>query len=839
MPNLKLAIRTLARTPLVTSVAIASLALGIGANTAIFSLVRRVLLEPLPVPNPDELVSVLGSEPNLGSTSCSGAGGCDVIFSYPMFRDLEQAQTALTGLAGFRPTPADVSFRGKSLSGEGLVVSGSYFPVLGLRPALGRLLGPADDQIIGGHPVVVLAHRFWVNELGADPSVLDQTIQVNGNPMTIVGVAPPGFEGTTKGFRPRVFVPLTMRETLEPWAAGNSENRRSYWVYLFGRLEPGVTMAQAADQLNGIYSPIIQEIEAPLQQGVSDQMLARFTQKKVRVEPGSRGQSNLMRETRTPLTLLFSVTAIVLLVACTNVANLLLARAAGRSTEMAVRSSLGAGRRHLIGQLFAEALLLSVGAGVLSILVAKSTLGLLTSFLPTELIRSIDFRLDLPVLLFAAVVSLGTSLLFGLFPAIHSTRPDLIAVTKASGRGSSGKGAVRFRNGLVTAQIALSMTLLSAAGLFIRSLVNVSRVELGLETQGVASFRVAPGQIGYDSTRSQALFDRIEEELAALPGTTGVTRSLVPIVRGWSNGNDVDVEGYPTDHDTDVNVRTNYIGSEYFATLDVPMLAGREFDRRDAAGTPGAAIVNQAFARKFDLGSNPIGRRLRLGSRFQRSSDAPTTYDLEIVGLVKDVAYSSVKDEVPPVLYLSMRQNPEITWANFYVRTRGSLTGLIGSIEPLVARLEPGLPVADLMTLPDQVKENVFLDRMITTFSAGFALLATLLAAVGLYGVLAYTVLQRTREIGLRMALGADGGRVLGMVLKQVGWMTGIGLVVGLVAALAIGRSAESLLYELAGTDLAAFLGAGLVLAAVALGAGLVPALRASKVHPMEALRYD
>ncbi|MEZ4585248.1 MAG: ABC transporter permease [Gemmatimonadales bacterium] len=839
MPNLKLAIRTLARTPLVTGVAIASLALGIGANTAIFSLVRRVLLQPLPVPHPEQLVSVLAAGPNPGSQSCGNAGTCSSVFSYPMFRDLERAQSALTGLAGFRALSADLSFRGKSLSGDGLVVSGSYFQTLGLRPALGRLFGPGDDEHVGGHPVVVLTHRYWVNELGADPSVLDQTIQVNGHPMTIVGVAPPEFEGTTVGFRPRVFLPLSMRETLEPWSTGISESRRGYWIYAFGRLESGVTMAQAADHLNGIYTPIVQDVEVPLQLGMSEQLLTRFKEKKIRLESGSRGQSLLMGQTRTPLTLLFSVTGVVLLVACTNVANLLLARAAGRASEMAVRSSLGAGRRHLIGQLFAEAAVLSLLAGVLSIAVSRATLGLLVSFLPEGLAQAIDFQLDLPVLAFAAVVSLGTSLAFGLLPAIHSTRPDLIAITKSSGRGSGGRGAVRFRNGLVTAQIALSMALLSAAGLFIRSLVNVSRVELGLETEGVVSFQVAPGQIGYDSTRAQLLFERLGMELASLPGATGVTRSLVPIVRGSNNGNDVDVEGFPSDQDTDVNVRSNHIGSDYFATLGVPVLAGREFDQRDGPGSPGVAIVNQAFARKFDLGSSPIGRRLRLGNRFVRADDTPLDYDLEIVGLVKDVAYSSVKDEVPPVIYLAIRQTPAITSSTFYLRVTGDPDASLGAIEPLVARLEPGLPVADLMTLPDQVKENVFLDRMITTFSAGFALLATLLAAVGLYGVLAYTVLQRTREIGLRMALGADGGRVLGMVLKQVGWMTGIGVALGLAAALAIGRSAESLLYELAGTDLAAFLGAGLILAAVALGAGLVPALRASKVHPMEALRYD
>ena len=840
MPNFRLAIRTLARTPFVTLVAVISLALGIGANTAIFTLVQRVLLRPLPVQEPNRLVNILASGPNPGNQTCNQAGPCEIIFSYPMFRDLETAQTVLTGLAGHRPIGADLAYQGRTLSGMGVVVSGSYFSVLGLKPALGRLFGPEDDRVPGGHPVAVLGYHYWANELGADPAVVGQAITVNGHPFTVVGVAPRGFEGTTLGSRPRIFVPLTMRGQMESWAGNTETNRRSYWVYAFGRLKDGVSREQAVAQLNAIYSPIIAEVELPLQGGLPPQVLAEFKAKKIRLEPGQQGQSNLQGETSTPLVLLFSVTGIVLLVACTNVANLLLARAAARASEMAVRSSLGAGRAQLVGQLLAEAGLLAVAAGVMSVFIARATLGLLMSFLPNEITRNMTFGLDTPVLIFAAVVSLGTSVVFGLLPAIHSTRPDLLAITKSSpGRGSAGRGTTRFRNGLVTAQIALSMALLCAAGLFVRSLAHISRVELGIRPDSIVTFAISPGMIGYPARQSLNLFARVETELAAMPGVTSVTSAMIPILRGWSSGNDVDVDGFPTTPEADVNARLNRVGPDYFKTLGVPMVAGREFTQSDDAGAPLVVVVNEAFAKKFNLGVNPIGKRMRIGNALQPEAQSQPRPDYGIVGLVKDAAYNDVKAEVQPVFFLAYRQDTLIPRLVFYARTRGATADLVKSIPPMIARLEPNMPVAELSTLPQQIRENIFLERMISAFSAGFAILATLLAAVGLYGVLAYTVAQRTREIGLRMALGADGGKVRAMVLRQVGTMTAVGAVIGIATAFAIGRAAQSLLYQLPSYDPLAFSAAAIILTVVALGAGFAPAHRASRVHPMEALRAE
>lgn len=831
MPNLKLAVRTLARAPFVTLVAVASLALGIGANTAIYSMFERILLRRLPVPAPDQLVNLGSPGPKTGSTSCNDAGGCDKVFSYPMFRDLEARQKVLTGLAAHRAFGVNLAYEGQSIDASGMYVSGSYFPVLGITPALGRLLGPNDDRILGGHFVAVLSHRYWETHLGADPEILDRTVVVNGHPMTIVGVAPPGFDGTTLGQRPSVFVPISMREVLSGFAG--FDNRNAYWVYLFGRLAPGVTVDQAREALDAIYRPIITDVEAPLQKGVSDDYLQRFRAKHLGLEPGPRGQSSIQREATTPLLMLFAVTAIVLLIACINVANLLVARAATRSLEMAVRLSLGATRRQLLGQLLAEAVLLSAAAGAASLLVARWTLALVVRFLPPDASSAMDFAINGQAMAFAALVSLATGLLFGLVPAIHSTRPELLSVIKANaGQPSGARGAARFRTGLVTAQVALSMALLATAGLFIRSLANTARVDLGLEPDQVVTFRVAPALNGYSNARSATLFRRMDEELRALPGVADVAAARVPVLAGSNWGTNVRVEGFSEDPSLDHNANYNEVGPGYLRTLGMRLLAGREFTAADEIGGPKVAMVTEAFAKKFNLGRDAVGKRMALGG-------GDRDLDVQIVGLVRDAKYSEVKDAPPPVFLLPYRQDTTIGSLSFYVRSRGSPAALLRDLPAVVRRLDPNLPIADLITLPQQIKDNVFLDRMISSFSSAFAALATLLAAIGLYGVLAYAVAQRTREIGVRMALGADQARVRALILKQVGRMTIVGGVIGVAGAIGIGRAARSLLFEVTGTDPLALVGAALVLALVAFGAGYIPARRAARVHPMEALRYE
>ncbi|PYR12133.1 MAG: multidrug ABC transporter substrate-binding protein [Acidobacteria bacterium] len=835
MSNLKFAFRTLFKTPFVTIVAIVSLALGIGANAAIFSLFNQMLLQPLPAAEPNRLVNLLVPGPKPGSQSCNQAstrGNCDDVLSYPMFRDLEREQQVFAGLAAHRLVSANIAYGGQTVNGDLLLVSGSYFGVLGIQPAVGRLIGPGDDRIIGESPVVVLSHGFWTTRFAADRGLLNQTMIVNGQAMTIVGVAPRGFTGTTIGAEPKVFVPLTLRKPVNPWSE-RMDNRRNYFLYVFGRLKPGVSIEQARASLDPQYRAIVNDVEATLQTGMSPQTLARFKTKPILLEPGARGQSAIPNTARPSLRLLLGVTAFVLIIACANIANLLLARSAARAGEMAVRLSIGASRGRLVFQLLTESLLLAVLGGIAGMFVAQWTLDLIASLLPNFAATTLDFHVDRTAMLFGAALTIGTGLLFGLFPAIHSTRPDLVSSLKGqAGQPSGARAAARFRTSLATAQIALSMALLVSAGLFTKSLMNISRVDLGVKVDNVIMFGLSPELNGYTPARTKQLFERLEEELAALPGVNGVTSALVPLLGGSNWGNDVAVEGFPAGPDTDTNSRFNEVGPEYFRTLGVPLIAGREFRRADGAGAPKVAIVNEAFAKKFNLGRDAVGRRI--GNRGDKEG-----LDTQIVGLVQNAKYSEVKREVPPLFFRPYRQDDRLGNITFYVRTSLDPEQFLPNVPKVVAKLDANLPVEDLRTMPQQIRQNVFLDRMISVLSAAFAGLATLLAAIGLYGVLAYTVSQRTREIGLRMALGAAPSRVRGMVLRQVGVMTIVGGVIGLTAAIWLGRLAQSLLFEMKGYDPVVLVSAAAALSVVALGAGFVPAHRASQVDPMQALRYE
>jgi len=829
--SLRFALRTLFKTPFVAIIAILSLALGIGANAAIFSLFNQMLMRPLPVPEPDRLVNLGAPGPKPGSTSCSTAGPCDWVFSYPMFRDLERVQLPFTGIAAHVEFDANVAARGQTESTRGMLVSGSYFPVLAIRPAIGRLLGRDDDPAPGESHVVVLSYGYWQRRFALDPGVLNQPLVVNGQSMTIVGVAERGFEGTTLGAKPSIFAPVTMRGFSQPYK--QFDNRRSYFLYLFGRLKPGMSIEQARAALAAPYHNIINDVEAPLQQGMSAQTMARFRARTVTLDPGPGGQSNVKSEAWTPLTLLLCVTAFVLLIACANIANLLLARSAARESEMAVRLSIGAGRGRLVRQLLGESCLLSLFGGAAGLVVAQWTLNLMLAILPKEAADTVAARVDAPVALFAAALTIATGLLFGLFPALHGTRADLVSALKgAAGQPSGARRAARFRTALATGQIALAMALLVSAGLFIRSLVNVSRVQLGLNADNVIMFAISPELNGYSPERTKQLFERVEDALAALPGVAGVTSGTVPLLSGSNWGNTVAVEGFEQGPDTDANSRFNLIGPAYFHTLGMTLIAGREFTRADTVGTRKVAIVNEAFARKFNLGRDAVGRHIGNQGR-----DKPL--DIEIVGFVHDAKYSDVKREVPPQYFLPYRQDNRLASINFYVRTAAQPESRTSSIVRAVAQIDPDLPIENMRTLPEQIRDNVFLDRFITTLSTAFASLATLLAAIGLYGVLAYTVSQRTREIGVRMALGAAPARVRGMILRQVGAMTLAGGIIGSAAAIALGRAAQTLLFELQGWDPAVLAVSVVVLALVALCAGFVPAVRASKVEPMRALRYE
>jgi predicted permease len=603
---------------------------------------------------------------------------------------------------------------------------------------------------------------------------------------------------------------------------------------VFGRLAPGVSLDEARAEANRFYRNVINEVEAPLQEGMSETTLAQFREKRLILEEGWRGQSGVHEDARTPLLLLLGITGLVLLIACANIANLLLAKGAQRSTEMAIRGSLGAGRGALLRQLLTESLLLAGAGGLASLAVARATMGFVGSMLPPETRSVLQLELRPGVLLFTAAVALGTGLLFGLYPAYHATRADLATTLRAgSGQTAGARSAARFRSALVTAQIALSLALLVAAGLFIRSLANVSTVDLGLSTENMVTFGVSPELNGYDPERSRQLFQRLEEELAAVPGVTGVTTAMVPVLAGDSWGTDVSVQGFESGPDVDDNSRFNRVGPGYFRTMGVPLMSGREFTASDQLGTSEVAIVNEAFLEKFGLDpAEAVGA-------WMSDEDQTDELNLQIVGVAQNSRYSQVRDDVPPVFYRPYRQSETLGFLNYYVRTAGPVGPVLRAIPDVLRRLDPNLPVEDLKTLEQQVGESIFLDRLISQLSTAFALLATVLASIGLYGVLAYNVAQRTREIGLRMALGAAAPTIRRMIFRQVVTMLVLGGVIGVVAALVIGRAAGSLLYQLQGHDPLVLVSAIVVLSGVAVAAGFIPAFRASRVDPMHALRYE
>ena len=834
MRNLRLAFRTLSRTPFVSTIAALSLALGIGANSAIYSIFYRMMRQELPIAGADRLVNFSAPGPKQGGTSCGQAGSCDDVFSYPMFRDLQHAKlTAFSAIVGHRDVGANISYGRSAFAKGGFLVSGSYFPTLQIRPALGRLLAPHDDET-GAPPAVVLAHWFWETNLGSDPAAIGKTLTVNGKPTTIVGIAPKDFNGTTYGSRPAFYATLAQAPVIGTGMERRIDDRRAYWIYLFARLAPGATIEQARTQVNGVYQPIIRDVDAPLQRNMRDSVMKRFLAKRVVIEPGARGQSDMGDEARPALFMLFAITGLVLLIACANIANLLMARATSRELEMAIRLSLGATRRQLLTQLLTETLTLAVIGGVLSLAFASWTLQGISALLPQQVNEDLALGMNWAAVGFAALLSLATGLAFGLFPALHSTRPDLVtALRNNSGKLAGGRTARRFRTTLATAQIALAMALLMSAGLFLKSLWKVSRADLGVRVENLVTFSVTPEQSGYDSLRTRQLYARIEEELAALPGASAVTSAMVPLIAGNNWNNTVRVQGFKPDaNNTNANASFNAVGSGHFRAIGVSLLAGREFTDGDDGRAPKVAIVNETFARRFGLGANPVGKRMAIGS----SDTIPL--NIEIVGLVRDMKYSNVKRDVPAVYFMPHRQQGDVSSMYFYVRTADP-SGMLRAMRSLVQRLDPMLPVENLRTMPEEIRINTFEDRMITTLAGSFALLATLLASIGLYGVLAYSIAQRTREIGVRMALGADARDVRLLVLRQVGLMTAIGGVIGLGGAIALAKGAQSMLYKMSGADPVVMTLSVVFLALVALAAGYVPALRASRVSPMQALRYE
>ena len=827
------AVRSLRRTPVLSFAAVLSLAIGVGANAAIFSVFNQALLRRLPVQQPEQLVTLTAPGPKQGRTSASGAGGGEAVFSYPLFRDLERGQQAFTGIAAHRDIQANIAHRSRTSNETALLVSGSYFPLLGLQSALGRLLTADDDRTPGAHNVVVLSHAYWRSRFGEDPSILNDTIMINGRPMTVVGVAPLGFEGTTVEEQPRAFLPLTMSEAVHA-DYEDLQDRRNHWLYLFARLKPGLSRDAAAASINGLFSGILQNSEAGLMDFRSDRQRSDFLARKIVLADGARGEQPNRGVMMPVFVMLFSMTGIVVLIACANIANLLLARGVARAGEFAVRLSLGASRGQLVSQLMVESCLLAIAGGAAGLFVARWMLDIVRTTLPSEASTTLGFELDAPLIAFGFALSMVTALLFGMLPAIHSTRIRVTTMAKSQGGVTAAGTSSPLRSALVTSQIALALALLVVAGLFAKSLVNIGRIDLGMQISNLTTFRVSPALNGYSDERSRALFQRIADELSAVPGVTSVAESTIPLLEGSDASANVSVRGFEPGPDADVDSRLTFIGPRFFGTLGIPLIVGREFTLADSATSQAVAIVNEAFAKKFNLARDAVvGTRMELGR-----NDKPK-FDIEIVGLVQDAKYSDTKEAAPPVFYLPYRQRDDIRSVNYYARSSLDTSAMTSAVSRIMSKLDPNLPVEELRTMEAQVRERSASDLLLAKIAMAFAGLATLLAAIGLYGVLAYSVAQRTPEIGVRLALGADAARIRDMILRHVGVLTLVGVIVGLTGALVLARYAASLLFGVQGIDTTVMVGAVTVVVFVSLGAAMVPVYRASRIDPARALRWE
>ena len=830
LQDIRFGLRTLAKNPGFTVVAVMTLALGIGANAAIFSLTDQVLLRLLPVERPRELVVLSSPGAGHGRVWSDIEGGPS--FSYPMYLDLRDRNEVFAGLlAGFH-VQVNVAGQGQSQLAEGMLVSGNYFQVLGVRPFLGRILTSQDETTPGANPVTVLSYGYWTQHFGSDPNILNKQLAVNGSSLTVVGVARPGFTGVQIGLVPDVYIPITMKAQMTPNWNGLAD-RNDHWLTMLGRLKPGMSPHKAQAGLAPLYRAIMQE-EAPALK-LSPRDRQEFLNRQLVLDTGSHGRPILQHDTKQPLLVLLAMVGLVLLIACANLAGLLVARGEGRQREIALRLALGAGRIRLVRQLMTESLLLALAGGVAGLALASWTLSVIVNSIPeNDGAAGLTAQLDYRVLFFACAVSLVTGVLFGLAPALRATHTDLQSVLKDQGVNvSGGRANVRVRKSLLVSQIALTAVLLAAAGLFAHSLLNLKTQDLGVRADHVLQFSISPELNRYTPSQTIALADRVRKSMQPLPGVRSVSASEIPMLADSNSSSNITVQGYNAQEDEDMDVAQNWVGPNFLATMGIPLLNGREFSEADSGTSPKVAIINEAMARRFFAGRNPIGLHFGFGG------GKDVKLDTEIVGIVKDSKNTDVKQAARPFAFLPYSQSEHAGNATFYVRTNQDPVALTATVRNLIQGFDGNLPVYGVKTLTAQVDEIMFTDRLVTIFSLCLGLLASLLAAVGLYGVMAYVVARRTREIGIRMALGATQQSVAWMILREILGMLAAGLCVGLIAAYGIGRVVESLLFGVKASDPVVFVLAAGLLAAVALLAGWLPSRKAANVDPMVALRYE
>jgi predicted permease len=823
--DVRYALRRFVAQPGFTTVAVLTLALGIGANTAIFSLIDVLLLESLPVERPRELVLLRPAGLRNGWTTG------DYSWSYQAYLGLHERQRVFSGLIAERTDAVNLTVDGAAERAVASIVSGNYFDVLGVRPFMGRLLSDADDRVRSGHPVVVLSYGFWVERFGMRPDIVGRDVRIGGSPFTVIGIAEKWFNGLEVGGAVDLFVPTVMLPEVVTYR-GALDARTSHIFQVYGRLSPGVTRQQAEVQLQPLYLAELEQDVAAM--GARRPPADRWRQGRVLLEDGHRGTSVLRQDLGTPLVAVMAMTVLLLVIACANISGLQIARASARVKEISIRLAIGGSRTRVVRQLLTESLLLA-GLGVLAALaVAVVTIRVLVGEMG-EVANRLELAtfMDGRVLAFALALGVATTVLVGLVPALLATRPAVWPALTA-GITADSRGGLRLRRVLVTAQLALSLVLVTASGLFGRTVYNLLHADAGFRTDRLVQFQLNPGAAGYDRFRTEAAFRQVLDAIQLLPGVDSATLSVAPALSNALIGfGGLDVEGYSSQDGIRPRAAANAVAPGYFRMVGTPLVRGRDFSEADTARTRRVAIVSEAFVQRYLPTLDPIGRTIGF------DYGGPTRLQHEIVGVSKDARFNNLRDQPPPTFYLPYTQFDVLNNSGFLVRAAVDPILLRRAIDEVVRRHHPDLPVIGYMTIDEQIDRLLRPERLVASLSLAFGLLATGLGAIGLYGIMAFSVARRTREIGLRMALGADRAAILRMVFRGAAGMAGIGIAVGAVFAHALGRYVESQLYGIPSSDFTTLAGAAGVLMAVVLASGWFPARRASRVDPMLALRIE
>ena len=828
--DVRLALRMSRKSPVYATMAILSLALGIGATTMIFTLMKNVVLDSLPVPHAEQLVILHDIGRHNGYTYNDGMNST---FSYPMYKDLNAASGAIfKGILAEKSIVVTLSATQSADRATGELVSGNFFDVLGVKPWRGRLLTPADDRKPGGHAVVVLGYGLWQRAFAGDPKIVGRVIHLNDYPYVVIGIAPPTFYGTNLGNNAELFVPMMMKAQMTPTWDGLLD-RNQYWCSLVARMKDGVSIRHADAALKVIYAPVRDHDMALLNRtSAADKKV--FGKNTIELSPGGKGYSGLRETLRNPLRFLTVMVGILLLIAIVNVANLMIARTIAREREMAVRLSVGAGRPALVRQLLVESLAIAVTGGVLGILLAFAGTFALTRFLSSSLSEaSAEGRVDWHVLVFTVALSILAGIAFGLLPAWQSARTDVAGALRTDGSLGHTSGRLWLRRVLAAGQLGFSLLLLTAAILFTRSLQNLQRVNVGFRTDHLVTFKVDPAEAGYSQSRIKSFAPQVQKALMAIPGVQSAGIATLAVLENNDASSNTTVEGYRPRVHADAEVMTNNVSARYFATMQIPLLAGRAIEDSDSLPTSKVAVVNETYVKHFFAGRNPLGAHFGFGEGNR------VKLDWTIVGVVADSEHSNLRAGIYPFVYLPYLVDAKLSGLTFYVRTQGDERAIMPVVRRTVRRFDASLPVFDMKTMSSIINESLFAERGLGVLSAGFATLATLLAIIGLYGVMSYSVTRRQREFGIRIAIGAAPASILKMVLREALLVGVLGLVCTLPLVFASAKLVRSLLYGVQPNDPLIVGAAAVLLLVVSVIAGLRPAFHAARTDPMTALRTE